>query len=54
MTNLNVTNITSSIPVRNNTVSRGINEMAYDVEIKLCDILKITKFLLQFDESNLR
>ncbi|KAL4089195.1 hypothetical protein QTP88_024256 [Uroleucon formosanum] len=54
MTNLNVTNIISSIPLINNTVSRRIDEMAYDVEIKLCDILKITKFSLQLDESTLR
>lgn len=54
MTNLNVTSITSSIPLSNNTVYRRIDEMAYDVEIKLCDILKITKFLLQLDESTLR
>ncbi|KAL4148924.1 hypothetical protein QTP88_003062 [Uroleucon formosanum] len=54
MTNLNVTNIISSIPLINNTVSRRIDEMVYDVEIKLCDILKITKFSLQLDESTLR
>jgi len=54
MTNLNVTDITSSIALSNNTVSRRIDEMAYDVKIKLCDILKITKFSLQLDESTLR
>jgi hypothetical protein len=37
MTNLNGTGIASYIPLSNNTVSR--QEMAYDVEIKLCDIL---------------
>ncbi|KAE9542272.1 hypothetical protein AGLY_003399 [Aphis glycines] len=54
MTSLNVTDITSSIFLSNNTVSRRIDEMAYDVEIKLCDILKITKFSLQLNESTLR
>lgn len=54
MTNLNVSDIISSIPLSNNTVSRRIDEMAHNVEIKLCDILKITKFSLQLDESTLR
>ncbi|VVC40502.1 Hypothetical protein CINCED_3A016764 [Cinara cedri] len=51
MTNLNVTGITTFIPLSNNTMSRRIDEMAYDVEIKLSDILNISNFLIQLDES---
>lgn len=46
--------ITASIPLSNSTVASRIDEMANDVEIKLCDALKNAEFALQLDESTLR
>ena len=46
--------ITTSITLSNNTVSSRIDEMARDVENKLCDTLKKEEFSLQLDESSLR
>ena len=46
--------VTSSIPLSNSTVSSRIDEMANDIENKLCDELKTTQFSLQLDETTLR
>jgi len=44
--------VTSSIFLSNNTVSKGIiNEMAHGVSMKYYDVLKITKFSRQLYES---
>ena len=43
-----------SIPLSNSTVSSRIDEMANDIENKLCDELKTTQFSLQLDETTLR
>jgi len=54
MTNFNVYDIISFIPLSNNTVYRWIDEIVFNVEIKLNDVLKITKFSLQLVESTFR
>lgn len=41
------------IPLSNDSIRRRIDEMAVNVEEKLCDILKSTEFALQIDESTL-
>ena len=46
--------VTSSIPLSNSTVSSWIDEMANDIENKLCGELETTQFSLQLDESTLR
>ena len=46
--------VTLSIPLSNSTVSSRIDEMANDIENKLCDELKPTQFSLQLDETTLR
>ncbi len=43
--------VIKSIPLSNNSVWRRIDEMADDVEDKLCDISKGTTFIMQKDES---
>ncbi|XP_066956316.1 SCAN domain-containing protein 3-like [Macrobrachium rosenbergii] len=47
-------NVTASIPLSNSSVSTRIDEMAKDIEDKLCDGLKPTGFSLQLDETILR
>jgi len=51
MTSLNVSDIIASISLSNNTVSREIDKIVYNVQIKLCDVLKTTTFSLQLDKS---
>ena len=46
--------VTPSIPLSNSTASSRIDEMANDIENKLCDELKTTQFSLQLDETTLR
>ena len=46
--------VTPSIPLSDSTVSSRIDEMANDIENKLCDELKTTQFSLQLDETILR
>ena len=46
--------VTTSIPLSNSSVSFRIDEMANDIENKLCDELKTTQFSLQLDETILR
>ncbi|XP_077301708.1 SCAN domain-containing protein 3-like [Arctopsyche grandis] len=46
--------ILSSVPLRNDTVSKRIDEMANYIEIQLCDELQSNEFSLQLDESTLR
>ena len=46
--------IVKSIPLSNDSVSRRIDEMATDVEDRLCNDLRSTQFALQLDESTLR
>ena len=46
--------VTTLIPLRNSSVSSRIDEMANDIENKLCDVLKTTQFFLQLDETILR
>ena len=46
--------VTPSIPLSNSTVSSRIDEMANDIENKLCDELKTTQFSLQLGETTLR
>lgn len=41
MASLNVTDKISPILLNNNTVPRRIDAMAYNVKMKLCDILKL-------------
>ena len=45
--------IIKSIPLSNDSVRRRVDEMAANVEEKLCDILRTTTFSLQIDESTL-
>ncbi|GFV37125.1 SCAN domain-containing protein 3 [Trichonephila clavipes] len=42
------------MPLRNNTVSRGMDEMSDDFETQLVEKLKFRYFSLQMDESTLR
>ena len=46
--------VTPSIPLSSSSVSSRIDEMANDIENKLCDELKTTQFSLQLDETTLR
>jgi hypothetical protein len=46
-------NIIKKVPLSNDSVRRRIDEMANDVEATLCEILKMTEFSLQIDESTL-
>ena len=46
--------VTPSLPLNNSSVSARIDEMAKDIENKLCDELKSTEFSLQLDETTLR
>ena len=41
------------IPLSNNTVQRRVDEMATNIEDKLCTIISNTEFSLQLDESTL-
>ncbi|KAF2897441.1 hypothetical protein ILUMI_08735 [Ignelater luminosus] len=45
--------IIKRIPLSNNTVQRGIDEMGYDIESFLCNYLQTTPFSIQLDESTL-
>ena len=45
--------VTPSITLSNSIVSSKIDEMANDIENKLCDELKTTQFSLQLDETTL-
>ncbi|XP_071745463.1 zinc finger BED domain-containing protein 5-like [Lepeophtheirus salmonis] len=45
--------IMKSISLSSNSVQRRIDEMAENVEDKLCNILAATEFSLQLDESTL-
>ena len=45
--------VTPLIPLSNSTMSSRIDEMANDIENKLCDELKTTQFSLQLDETTL-
>ena len=46
--------VTLLIPLSNSTMSSRIDEMAKNIENKLCDELKTTQFSLQLDETTLR
>jgi hypothetical protein len=46
--------LTSMVSLNFILSSQKIDEIAYNVEIKLCDILKITKFSPQLDNSTLK
>ena len=46
--------VTTLIPLRNSSLSSRIDEMANDIENKLCDELKTIQFSLQLDETTLR
>lgn len=54
ITSVNVASTNSFSSLSNNIVFRPIDEMANDVEMKLCDILKTIKFSLKLDEFTLR
>ncbi|CAH2002995.1 unnamed protein product [Acanthoscelides obtectus] len=45
--------IIKRIPLSNNTVERGIDEMSSDIENFLCNYLQTTHFSIQLDESTL-
>ncbi|KFM62709.1 SCAN domain-containing protein 3, partial [Stegodyphus mimosarum] len=54
MTSADPANILSMIPLRNDTISRRINEMANDVENQLTADLQTREFTIQLDESSVR
>ena len=45
--------IIKSILLSNNTVQRGVDEMATDMEDSVCSIMRNAEFSLQLDESTL-
>lgn len=45
--------IIKTIPLSNNSGQRCIDEMAENVEAKLCSLLKTTEFAFQLNESTL-
>ena len=46
--------VTSCIPLSNDTVSRRMDEKSKNVESKICSMLKSQKFALQLDEATIR